>query len=161
FVDRHTLEVTRYGTTARRLTADVFLVATGACPAPPVGYTLDDEVVVDSDSLLMLQRMPSSMIVVGGGVIGCEYACTFAALGVRINARSFVQIDANHRTAVPNIYAAGDVVGFPGLASTGMEQARVAVCHAFDLRYKRAVSSVLPYTVWTIPELATVGESEE
>ncbi len=247
FVDARTLEVTRYGTTARRLTADVFLVATGARAEPPAGYALDDEVVVDSDSLLMLQRIPASMIVVGGGVIGCEYACTFAALGtrvtvinergrllshldhdvtdalrrsmtarlnvtvygdakirtvevagrraavtltdgtiiaadlvlvaagrignsaslglealgVRMDARSFVQVDANYRTAVPSIYAAGDVIGFPALASSGMEQARVAVCHAFDLRYKRAVSSVLPYTVWTIPELATVGESEE
>ena len=247
FVDAHTLEVTRYGTAPRRLTADVFLVATGARPEPPVGYALDGEVVVDSDSLLTLQRIPPSMIVVGGGVIGCEYACTFAALGtrvtvinergrlishldrevsdalrramtarlnvtvygnaetrsvevtgrraavtlrdgtiiaadlvlvasgrignttslglealgVRVDGRSFVQVDANYRTAVPNIYAAGDVIGFPALASTGMEQARVAVCHAFDLRYKRAVSSVLPYTVWTIPELATVGESEE
>jgi NAD(P) transhydrogenase len=247
FVDAHTLEVTRYGTTPRRLTADVILVATGARPEPPVGYAVDGEVVVDSDSLLTLQRIPPSMIVVGGGVIACEYACTFAALGTRVtvinergrlishldrevsdalrramtarlnvtvygnaeirsievtgrraavtlrdgtiiaadlvlaasgrignttslglealgvrtDARSFVQVDANYRTAVPSIYAAGDVVGFPALASAGMEQARVAVCHAFDLRYKRAVSSVLPYTVWTIPELATVGESEE
>jgi len=247
FVDEHTVEVTRYGTTTRRLTADVFLVATGARPEPPVGFALDGEVVVDSESLLTLQRIPGSMIVVGGGVIGCEYACTFAALGTRVtvinergrlishldrevsdalrramtarlnitvygnaeirnvevsgrraavtlrdgtiiaadlvlvasgrvgnttslglealgvrtDARSFVQVDANYRTAVPSIYAAGDVIGFPALASAGMEQARVAVCHAFDLRYKRAVSSVLPYTVWTIPELATVGESEE
>lgn len=247
FVDAHTVEVTRYGTAPRRLTADVFLVATGGRPAAPVGYALDGEVVVDSDSLLTLQRIPASMIVIGGGVIGCEYACTFAALGTRVtvinersrlishldrevsdalrrsmtarlnvtvygnaevrnvevnggrasvtlrdgtyitadlvlvasgrvgntkalglealgvrtNARSFVQVDANYRTAVPNIYAAGDVIGFPALASAGMEQARVAVCNAFDLRYKRAVSSVLPYTVWTIPELATVGESEE
>jgi NAD(P) transhydrogenase len=247
FVDARTLEVTRYGTTPRHLTADVFLVASGARPEPPVGFTLDDEVVVDSDSLLMLQRIPASMIVVGGGVIGCEYACIFAALGTRVtlinergrllshldpdvsdalrqsmtarlnitvygnaevrtvevqgrraavtlgdgtviaadlvlvatgrignaaglglealgvrtNSQSFVQVDANYRTAVPHIYAAGDVIGFPALASSGMEQARVAVCHAFDLRYKRAVSSVLPYAVWTIPELATVGESEE
>jgi len=62
---------------------------------------------------------------------------------------------------VPNIYAAGDLIGFPALASAAMEQARVAVCHAFDLKYKRAVSSVLPYCVWTVPEIATVGESEE
>ena len=72
-----------------------------------------------------------------------------------------MQVDANYRTAAPHVYAAGDVIGFPALASTAMEQARVAVCHAFDLRYKRAVSSVLPYRVWTIPEIATVGESEE
>jgi len=59
------------------------------------------------------------------------------------------------------VYAAGDVIGFPALASTAMEQARVAVCHAFDLRYKQQVSPVLPYGVWTIPEIATVGETED
>jgi len=62
---------------------------------------------------------------------------------------------------VPSIYAAGDVIGFPALASTAMEQARVAVCHAFDLKYKQQVSPVLPYGVWTIPEIATVGETED
>jgi NAD(P) transhydrogenase len=83
------------------------------------------------------------------------------ALGVRSNARGFIQVDAQYRTAVPNIFAAGDVIGFPALASASMEQARVAICHAFDLKYKRQVSDVMPYGVWTIPEIATVGESEE
>ncbi len=247
FRDARTLEVSRYGTDPRRLTADVFLVATGARPAPPPGFALDGEVIVDSDSLLRIQRIPASLIVVGGGVIGCEYACMFAALGVRVtlinergrliahldpdasdalrqsmtarlgvtvyghaeirlvevdgrravvtlgdgtiiaadlvlaatgrignvaglglealgvrvDARSFVQVDSNFRTSVPHVYAAGDVIGYPALASSSMEQARVAVCHAFELQYKRAVSSVLPYAVWTIPEIATVGESEE
>jgi NAD(P) transhydrogenase len=62
---------------------------------------------------------------------------------------------------VPHIFAAGDVIGFPALASASMEQARVAMCHAFQLKYKQAVSSVMPYGVWTIPEIATVGESED
>ena len=70
FVDARTLEVVRYGTEPRRLTADVFLVATGARPEPPRGFALDGEVIVDSDSLLTIQRIPASMIVVGGGVIG-------------------------------------------------------------------------------------------
>lgn len=247
FIDARTVEVLRYGLDPRRITGDVFLVATGSCPMAPAGYVVDDEVVVDSDSLLTLQRIPQTMIVVGGGVIGCEYACIFAALGVRVtlvnsrarllahldndvsdalrqsmtarlgvsihgnaeiaslevdtgraqvtltdgmrliadivlvctgrignsnalglealgvrvNDRGFVQVDSQYRTAVPSIYAAGDVVGFPALASTSMEQARVAICHAFDLKYKSKVSSVLPYGVWTIPEIATVGESEE
>ena len=247
FVDARTLEVVRYGTEPRRLTADVFLVATGARPKPPVGFALDGEVVVDSESLLRIQRIPRSMIVLGGGVIGSEYACMFASLGVRVtvvnersrlvshldpdvsdalrhsmtarlgvtvygnaevravevegrrvavtlgdgtiiaadlllvatgrmgnvaglglgsigvrvDAQSFVQVDANYRTAASHVYAAGDAIGFPALASSSMEQARVAVCHAFDLRYKRTVSSILPYAVWTIPEIATVGESEE
>ena len=247
FVDAHTVEVTRYGLETRRDTADVLLVATGSSPMAPSGYVVDNEVIVDSDSLLTLQRIPQTMVVVGGGVIGCEYACIFAALGVRVtlvnsrarllahldndvsdalrqsmtgrlgvaihanadvaslavdgdranivltdgmtlnadvvlvctgrvgnsgslgleslgvrvNDRGFVQVDSQYCTAVPNIYAAGDVIGFPALASTSMEQARVAICHAFDFKYKRQVSSVLPYGVWTIPEIATVGESED
>lgn len=246
-IDACTVEITRYGLEPRRVTGDIILIATGSSPMPPVGYAIDGEVVVDSDSLLALQRIPPSMIVVGGGVIGCEYACIFAALGVRVtivnararllahlenevsdalcqsmtaklgisvhgdtavldvkvengraqvalsdgitlnadavlvstgrvgnstqlglgavgvrcNDRGFIQVDSHYRTAVPTIYAAGDVIGFPALASASMEQARVAVCHAFDLKYKSAVSAVLPYGVWTIPEIATVGESED
>lgn len=247
FIDARTVEVSRYGMPARHVTGDVILVATGSTPMAPVGYDIDGEVIVDSDSLLTLQRIPETMIVVGGGVIGCEYACIFAALGVRVtvinargrllahldndvsdalrqsmtarlgisvhgnievldvavsdrrarvtlsddmvlhadcvlvstgrignstalgvsdvgvrvNDRGFIQVDANYRSAVPHIYAAGDVIGFPALASASMEQARVAVCHAFDLKYKRAVSNVMPYGVWTIPEIATVGETED
>ncbi len=246
FVDANTVEVTRFGQEPRLITGGTFLIATGSHPQAPVGYEIDGEIIVDSDSLLMLQRIPASMIVVGGGVIGCEYACIFAALGVRVsivntrnrllahldhdvsdalrqamtaklnisvhgnvelrdvqvengrahvtlsddtllsadcvlvstgrighsstlglsaigvkcNDRDFIQVDSHYRTAVPHIYAAGDVIGFPALASASMEQARVAVCHAFDLKYKTAVSNVLPYGVWTIPEIATVGESE-
>ena len=247
FVDAHTIEVTRYGLEPRLVTGDVFLVATGSTPLAPVGYAVDGELIHDSDSLLTLQKIPPSMVVVGGGVIGCEYACIFAALGVRVtlvnarsrllahldhdvsdalrqsmtaklginvignaevrsvvvengranvtlsddmvlsadavlvstgrignsaslgieavgvkvNDRGFIQVDSHFRTQVPNIYAAGDVIGFPALASASMEQARVAVCHAFDLKYKSAVSGVMPYGVWTIPEIATVGESED
>ncbi|MEP6999015.1 MAG: Si-specific NAD(P)(+) transhydrogenase [bacterium] len=246
-VDAFTVDITRYGLERRRVTGDVILVATGSCPMSPMGYAIDGEIVVDSDSLLTLQRIPASMIVVGGGVIGCEYACIFAALGVRVtlvnerarllahlgtdvsdalrqsmtgklgisvygevdvrdvsvengraivtlsndiilvadcllvstgrvgnsselglseigvetNERGFIQVDSHYRTTVPTIYAAGDVIGFPALASTSMEQARVGVCHAFDLKYKSAVSDVLPYGVWTIPEIATVGDTED
>jgi NAD(P) transhydrogenase len=247
FVDANTVEVVRYGQPPRLVSAGVFLIATGSSPQPPLPYAIDDEVIVDSDSLLTLQKIPTSMVVVGGGVIGCEYACIFAALGVRVtivnarsrllahmdgdvsdalrhsmtarlgvtvlcnaevthvdvedgrahitmsddmaistdvvlvctgrmgnsaglgletvgvksNARGFIQVDAQYRTAVPHIYAAGDVIGFPALASASMEQARVAICHAFDLRYKKRVAEVMPYGVWTIPEIATVGESED
>jgi NAD(P) transhydrogenase len=247
FIDPHTVEVTRYGQPTRLVRAPVFLLATGSCPQAPEGFAIDGVVVVDSDSLLTLQRIPTSMVVIGGGVIGCEYACIFAALGVRVtivnarsrllahldsdvsdalrqsmtarlgitvhgntdvtrvavengrahvtlagdttistdvvlvctgrignstgmgletlgvrsNARGFVQVDEQYRTSVPYVYAAGDLIGFPALASASMEQARVAICHAFDLKYKRQVSSVMPYGVWTIPEIATVGESEE
>jgi len=70
-------------------------------------------------------------------------------------------VNGNFQTAVPNIYAAGDVIGFPSLASTSMEQARVAVCHAFGFEYKKEVSSLIPYGIYTIPEISMVGESED
>ncbi len=247
FVDANTVEITRYGLVPRLISATNFLIATGSSPQAPTGYAVDGEVIVDSDTLLTLDKIPTSMVVVGGGAIGCEYACIFAALGVRVtlvnsrgrllshldgdvsdalrqamtarlninvhgnahvtavevegrrahlalsdgmplsadvvlvcigragnsgglglealgvhaNSFGYLPVDACYRTAVPHIYAAGDVIGFPALASASMEQARVAVCHAFDLKYKRQVSNVLPYAIWTIPEIATVGESED
>jgi NAD(P) transhydrogenase len=242
-----TVEVTRFGKDVRAITGDAILIATGSQPQQPTGVAVDGTIVVDSDSLLTLQKIPGRMVVIGGGVIGCEYACIFAALGVKVtiinsksrllahldaevgealrrqitarlgisvqvdmevneivvegdharvtlsdgssvysdvvlfsagrvgnteglgleelgvkcNKRGYIEVDKNYCTAVPSIYAAGDVIGFPALASTAMEQARVAVCHAFDLRYKQQVSPVLPYGVWTIPEIATVGETED
>jgi NAD(P) transhydrogenase len=80
--------------------------------------------------------------------------------GVATAAHDFITVDEEYRTSTTHIYAAGDVIGFPGRASTSMEQARVAMCHAFGLRYKQAVSSIIPYSVWTIPEAASVGLSE-
>jgi NAD(P) transhydrogenase len=246
-IDGHTVEVTRFGQDPRRITGEFILIATGSHPQQPDGIAVDGEVIVDSDTLLTLDAIPQQMIVIGGGVIGCEYACTFAAMGVqvtiinsrsrllahldpeisdalrqqmtsrlgikvildanvstirrdgmrghvrlqgdtelsadcilfsagrlgcikdlglegagvKVNNRQYVVVDDQYRTSVPSIFAAGDVIGFPALASTSMEQARVAVCHAFDLKYKQKVSTVLPYCVWTIPELATVGETPE
>ncbi len=247
FVDEHTVEVTRYGQPARRITGDALLIATGAHPRRPDGFAVDGTIVIDSETLLTLQRIPERMIVVGGGAVGCEYACIFAALGAHVtllshrsrllahldadigealraqlttrfgvavhlqtgiarvavhdesadvtlsdgtalwadcllysagrightaelgleplgiptDARGYVQVDARYYTGVGRIYAAGDVIGFPALASTSMEQARVAVADAFGLRYERSAVSAAPYGVWTIPEIATVGESED
>ena len=250
FIDAHTVEVSRFREDVQRITADVIMIATGSHPVRPANVPFDGETVVDSDTLLTLSSIPARLVVIGGGVIGCEYAGTFAALGVRVtlinarerlltqfdpdvsdalcaqmtgrlgvqvmlnsevreirvdtngnriatvvltddseitadcvlysigrsgatddlgldeagvrmNARGFILVDENYRTTVPSIFAAGDVIGFPALASTSMEQARVAMCHAFDLRYKQRVSPVLPYGVWTVPEVAMVGETEE
>jgi len=83
------------------------------------------------------------------------------AAGVKTGTRGLVAVDENYRTNVDNIYAAGDVIGFPALASTSMEQARVAMVHAFDLKYKTRVAPILPYAIYTIPELATVGMTED
>ena len=71
------------------------------------------------------------------------------------------RVNEQYRTSVPHIYAVGDVIGFPALASTSMEQARVAVCHAFGLKYKQRVASLLPMGIYTIPEISAAGETEE
>jgi len=70
-------------------------------------------------------------------------------------------VNEKYQTTVPHIFAAGDAIGFPALAATSMEQGRVAVCHAFGFEYKQAVSDLLPYGVYTIPEISALGETEE
>jgi NAD(P) transhydrogenase len=71
------------------------------------------------------------------------------------------RVQTHSRSVQPHIYAAGDVIGHPALASTSMEQARVAMCHAFELKYKERVGSMLPYGIYTIPECSYVGATEE
>ena len=225
---------------------NVILIATGSSPYRPSTVPFDDECICDSDTILRMQRIPKSLAVVGAGVIGCEYASIFAALGCEVHlidgrttllphidrevmriligelenrlgvqfhlgvdvdtiaksnghidlklkddsrircekvlyaagrtsntadlnlaaagiqagSRGLLVVNEHYQTNVPNIYAAGDVIGFPALASTSMEQARVAMCHAFDLKYKTRVAPILPYAIYTIPELATVGMTE-
>lgn len=230
------------------LEGNVFLIATGSSPHRPSNVPFDDRNVLDSDTILKIDHIPRSLAVVGAGVIGCEYASMFAALGMDVNlidgraallpfidrevagilvgemqsrlgvkfhlgvdvdtivvndvgdvtltlkdgaivcadtvlyaagrqsntadlnleaigvqlgARGLVLVNDHFQTSVPHIYAAGDVIGFPALASTSMEQARVAMVHAFDLKYKTRVSPVLPYGIYTIPEVSTIGMSEE
>jgi NAD(P) transhydrogenase len=240
-VDPHTVELDD-GTT---LVAEAILVATGSIPHRPPGIPFDDDHVHDADGILGIDRLPSVLAVIGGGVIGCEYACMFAALGVEVHLldprasllpfldleiserltaamrhlgvhvhleeavtrvvrtgddlsceldderaltadtvlvasgrsgntaglgleplgievdrRGHVVIDDDYRTTVPSVFAAGDVIGFPALASASMEQARVAVCNAFGFAYKRRVSGVLPYGIYTIPEVSCVGARE-
>ncbi|HXJ79254.1 MAG TPA: Si-specific NAD(P)(+) transhydrogenase [Candidatus Methylomirabilis sp.] len=244
--DRHTVRVRTQDGAERRLTTDIILIATGSAPYHPPGIPFDGRVIFDSDSILRMHRIPRTMAVVGGGVIGSEYASTFTALGVEVSLveqgdrllpfvdreiaerlrarlaslglrfmfnervasvaatddgvrlglaggtelqcdsalfaagrqsnveglgleavgialgrRGLISVNERYQTAVPNIFAAGDVIGFPALASTSMEQARVAMVHAFDLQYKERVSPVVPLAVYTIPEIAMVGLSEE
>ena len=251
FEDPHTIQVLdSRRRPSRRLSADFFLIATGSSPIPPRGIAMEDPDVVDSDRILDLDRVPTSMTVVGGGVVGTEYACIFAALGTRITlvegrerllagvdeelssslqlslekmgaeilfgdavesvervprrrtnaltlklksgrrlqadkvlfstgrsgntkgldleklgvaltGRGHVLVNEHFQTVVPNIYAAGDVVGFPALAATSMEQGRVAACHAFEIAYKTGVSPFQPYGIYSIPEISTIGPSEQ
>jgi len=234
------------GVEVRRISARVVLIATGSSPLRPPRVPFDDPDVEDSDTILDLDRIPDSLAVVGGGVIGCEYACIFAALGTKITIiegrsclmgfldremsdglraglereghrvrlgdavssiersagdlriclksgaelrvdkvlysggragnthglgldRAGVAMDDKGRilvnehlqTSAAHVYAAGDVVGSPALASVSMEQGRVAMCHAFDLEYKTKVADLTPFGVYTIPDISMVGAPEE
>ena len=106
-------------------------------------------------------ELESDMLLVASGRTGNTRSLNLDAIGVEVDARGYIVVDEDYRTAVPSVYAAGDVIGFPALASTSMEQARVAVCHAFGFAYKRQVSELLPYGVYTIPEVSCVGLGEQ
>jgi NAD(P) transhydrogenase len=108
-----------------------------------------------------------------GGLFECDIALFAAgrqsniqslgleALGIALGNRGLILVNEQYQTNIPNIYAAGDVIGFPALASTSMEQARIAMVHAFHLHYKEHMSPVLPYAIYTIPEIAMVGLTED
>ncbi len=100
-------------------------------------------------------------ILVSSGRAGNTKGLGLEDVGVGVDDRGLVKVNAHFQTEVPNIYAAGDVIGSPALASTAMEQARVAMVHAFDLKYKDVVSVILPYGIYTIPECSMAGETEE
>jgi len=249
FVDAHTVRVApRDGSEPRELRGDFILVATGTRPYRPPFIPFEALEVYDSDEILAIETIPETMIVLGSGVIASEYACIFAALGVKVtlmdgrarllefldselgdrfaaelsrlgltlrlgdaptscsvdektrictvgtksgrtesaqavvassgrsgnvedlnlaaigivpDKRGNIAVDGQFRTAVPNVFAAGDVIGFPGLASTSMEQGRVAVCNAFGFGHGPRLAPIFPYGIYTIPELSYVGASEE
>jgi len=81
--------------------------------------------------------------------------------GITPNERGLIPVNEMYQTAVPNIYAAGDVIGFPALASTSMEQGRLAMLHAFDPTCRECLAPLLPYGIYTIPEVSFVGDTEE
>ena len=226
--------------------AEVILIATGSSPHHPSEISFDGELIFDSDTILNMKQIPKTMVVVGGGVIGTEYASIFTALGIRVTLieprgrivsfvdseigqrltdqllklginfifdqrmasiearkdhvhvtlekggkrefdvaliaagrqsnvqglgleqvgvklgdRGLILVDENYRTNIPNIYAVGDVIGFPALASTSMEQARAAIVDAFNLQYKERLAPFLPLAVYAIPEISAVGLTED
>src|SRR5205085_4920471 len=100
-------------------------------------------------------------VLASSGRSGWTEGLNLESIGVEVDKRGYVKVDGDYRTAVSNVYAAGDVIGFPALASTSMEQARVAVCHAFGFTYKRQMSNLLPFGIYTIPEVGSIGFSEE
>ena len=244
--DAHTVSFVKPDGTEDDVTGDIILIATGSSPFRPAGIPFDNQRIYDSDSILRMKMIPKTMVVIGGGVIGCEYACTFSALGVQVTLvessnrilrfvdseiaarlrkrlellglrfvfndrlqraeiladrarlelrsgeildgeialiaagrqsnvlgmgleetgmalgeRGLILVNDKYQTTVSNIYAAGDVIGFPALSSVSMEQARVAMVHAFNLAYKESISSVLPLAIYTIPEISLAGMTED
>jgi NAD(P) transhydrogenase len=100
-------------------------------------------------------------VLVSSGRCGQVGSLGLDQVGIATNERGHIQVNANFQTSLPHVYAAGDVIGTPALASTSMEQARMAMAHAFDLKYKTGLARILPYGVYTIPECSMAGVTEE
>ncbi|TMA32704.1 MAG: Si-specific NAD(P)(+) transhydrogenase, partial [Deltaproteobacteria bacterium] len=103
----------------------------------------------------------AAAVLAAAGRSGNVQGLNLEALGVVPDKRGNLAVNEHFQTSVPHIYAAGDVVGFPGLASNSMEQGRVAMCHACHLSYKTRVNTLFPYGIYTIPEISYVGLNEE
>ena len=226
--------------------AGVIIIATGTKPATSPKVPFNNRTIINSDQILQMPDVPKTMIVVGGGVIGVEYTCMFATLGVRViliekrprllefadaemvealsyrlrdsrvtlrlneevesvdttpdggavanlqskkkisgdallyavgrqgnvdelnlsaacieaDARGRIPVDADYRTKQPQVYAVGDVIGFPSLTSVSMEQGRIAAAKAFGLPVHSNPASY-PYGIYTIPEISFIGKTEE
>ena len=228
------------------LEAPIIIIATGTKPAVSDKVPMNGRTIVNSDQILQIPDIPRTLIVVGGGVIGVEYACMFAILGVRVilvekrprllefaddeiiealsyhlrdhrvtmrlneevasveeqadgsvvanlqsnkritgdallyavgrqgnvdelnlaaagleaDNRGRIQVDAEYRTKSPNIFAVGDVIGFPSLASVSMEQGRIAAANACGIKI-HSNPATYPYGIYTIPEISFIGKTEE
>ena len=255
FVSPTSVAVSGVSGRTETVSADYIVIAVGTRPARPINIPFDDKIIVDSDTLLRLGRLPKTLLVVGGGVIGTEYASMMQAVGVRVtlvegrgrllefldaeisealqyhlrqadmtlrlgesvvkiqiveappgaasstgqvaqatlesgktlmadcllfcigrqgstdglaldkvglaaDTRGRIKVNEHYQTDVPNIYAVGDVIGFPALASTSMEQGRVAACHMFGVKAE-SLPQLFPYGIYAIPEISMVGWTEE
>lgn len=247
FEDAHTIHV--QGKDPISLFGEHIIIATGSYPYHPENIPFDHKRVHDSDTILQLTRHPSSLCIVGAGVIGCEYATIFATIGthvylindkekilphldeeishalvkemqssgidilfntsmesmkvpssdqipievhlknkknlevdmflfaagrsgnikqlqlekigVKTGKRELIIVDQQYRTNISNIFAVGDVIGFPALASTSMEQGRIAVAHIFQTQDLEHLPTYFPYGIYTIPEVSTIGLTTE
>jgi len=250
FTDPHSLRLSLAdGSGEKVVSAANVVIAVGTEATRASHIPFDGQSVLVSDDILGLKQLPRTLAVVGAGVIGCEYASIFAALGIRVtlvdrlprllpfvdkeivesldyhlrqmrmtiwlgetvtsiervengsgvhvkirlasgkqisaekalysigrtgataglnlpaaglqaDERGRLKVNSNYQTEVPHIFAAGDVIGFPSLASTSMEQGRLAACHAFGVETQSA-PSLFPYGIYTVPEISYVGRNEE
>src|SRR6266850_1522768 len=151
FVDPHTIKIESEGPAAL-IRAERFVIATGTVPAVSADVPVDGTAIIDADGIFDLPNIPGTMLVVGAGVIGMEYACMFSTLGAMVTV-----VDGRKRLLE---FAAGDVVGFPSLASVSMEQGRVASANSFGIATV-TMPALFPYGLYTIPEISFVGRTEE
>ena len=112
-------------------------------------------------SLSSGKRLAVDAVLVAAGRRAVDDGRGLEAAGLSVDERGLFKVDAHFRTGVPHVFAAGDVVGFPALASVSAEQARVAVCAAFGVRFKETIAEIYPTGIYTIPEVSTVGATEE
>jgi len=245
FLDAHRIQVEN-GNGRNELEAANVLIATGTKPAVNAKVPVNGTTIIDSDQILNMTQIPKTLIVVGGGVIGVEYACMFATLGVRVtivekrprllefadaemvealtynmrdrrvtmrlneevesveeladgrvaamlvsnkrvmgdallyavgrqgnvdglnlaaagvtaDERGRIHVGADYRTAQPHIFAVGDVIGFPSLASVSMEQGRIAAANAFNIKIQ-SDPATYPYGIYSIPQISFIGKTEE
>jgi NAD(P) transhydrogenase len=245
FIGSTEVEIGDAGGRSRKVSAEKIVIATGTVPARPSSVAFDDKTIIDSDGIIHLERVPRSMVVVGAGVIGIEYASMFATLGTKVTVverhdrmldfcdlevvealkyhlrdlavtfrfgetvasvearpegaitmlrsgkkiladtvlysagrqgmtaglglesaglaaddRGRIKVDEYYRTEAANIYAVGDVIGFPALAATSMEQGRLAAHHAFGEPI-RTSDTPQPIGIYSIPEISFVGRTED
>ncbi|GMU93035.1 MAG: putative soluble pyridine nucleotide transhydrogenase [Candidatus Hydrogenedentota bacterium] len=105
------------------------------------------------------REIKTELLMFASGRAGASAALNLEAAGVRVTGRGLIEVNEHLQTNVPHIYAAGDIIGFPALASTSMEQGRQAACHAFGVAF-RMDTQLLPYGIYTIPEVSMVGKTE-
>jgi NAD(P) transhydrogenase len=124
-----------------------------ACKANDVG-----DITLEFDTG---KRLCVDAVLVAAGRASNTATLNATAAGIGVGPKGRLTVDSHYRTSVPHIYAAGDVIGFPALASTSMEQACIAMCHAFEQGYKTALAPLLPTGIYTIPEVSMIGATEE
>jgi len=244
--DPHTVTVTGSDGESHVLKAKVIIISTGTRSYRPDNVTFDGKFIYDAETILDLDIIPRTLTIVGGGVVGCEYASIFSHLGIRVTIidgrdkllpfldgeisrallylmrkygvslvlnesarqvlvendqtvtvlrsgrrvvsdrllyavgrcgnveglglealgiatdnRGLITVNERYQTNVPNIYAVGDVIGFPSLASVSMDQGRLAARHAFGGSEISCLNSLLPFGIYTIPAVSIVGETEQ
>jgi NAD(P) transhydrogenase len=125
----------------------------------PAGYEVEPDRVCTC--LKAGGQVQTEKLLYASGRNGVTRDMGLEAVGIEASPRGQIKVNEHFQTSVPHIYAAGDVIGFPALASTSMEQGRVAVCHAFDPGYCNRIAPILPYGLYTIPEISMAGETEE